>query len=120
MEKEIIVEPGQDPENITIAPATKAGGFIFLSGRAAYGVERDITKQTVVTLRALEKILKHAGSSLDKVVKVNVYLGHREDAAGMNEGWKQVFPKNPPARTTVEAPLPDADLLLEIDLIAVE
>ncbi len=70
-------------------------------------------------LDELEKNLKDSGSSLDKVLKVNVYLNDLKDYAGMNEIYKGRFGAMPPVRTTV-APaggIPGGSLV-EIDCIA--
>ena len=67
----------------------------------------------------LEKELKKAGSSMEKVVKVNVYLADLNDYAAMNEVYQGRFGNKPPVRTTVAtyAGVP-GDSLVEIDCIA--
>ena len=62
-----------------------------------------------------------AGSSMDKVLKVNVYLNDIADYKGMNEVYKGRFGKKPPVRTTVavaKGGVP-GDSLVEIDCIAI-
>jgi len=80
----------------------------------------DITSHTDHVLKDLEDRLKKAGSSMEKVLKVNVYLNDIADYKGMNEVYKGRFGKNPPVRTTVavaKGGVP-GDSLVEIDCIA--
>ena len=55
----------------------------------------------------LKAMLEAAGSSLDKVVKVNVLLASMLEAPNVNEIFARVFPEPPPARTICGARLPD-------------
>ena len=74
---------------------------------------------TKSVLDQLEAELTKAGSSMDKVLKVNVYLHDLEDYAGMNEIFRGRFGPNPPVRTTIAAygGIPGKSLV-EIDCIA--
>ena len=98
--------------------SVKQGGFVFVSGQGAH-FEGDITSHTKRVLDDLEKELKKAGSSMDKVVKVNVYLADLNDYAAMNEVYRGRFGNKPPVRTTVATygGVP-GDSLVEIDCIA--
>ena len=55
----------------------------------------------------LKQLLEAAGSSLDKVVKVNVLLHSMLEAPNMNDVYARFFPDSPPARTVCGACLPD-------------
>jgi 2-iminobutanoate/2-iminopropanoate deaminase len=70
-------------------------------------------------LDEIEQNLKSAGSSMDKVLKVSVFLNDLKDYAGMNEAYKGRFGDTPPVRTTV-APAGGVpgNSLVEIDVIA--
>jgi enamine deaminase RidA (YjgF/YER057c/UK114 family) len=95
------------------------GDVVFVSGKGA-GVDAkgDIRAQTTRVLDQIEESLKTAGSSMDKVLKVNVYLSDIKDYAGMNEAYLGRFGPEPPVRTTVAvAAMPDRSLV-EIDCIA--
>jgi 2-iminobutanoate/2-iminopropanoate deaminase len=95
------------------------GDVVFVSGKGA-GVDAkgDIKAQTTRVLDLIEESLKTAGSSMDKVLKVNVYLADMKDYAGMNEAYLGRFGPEPPVRTTVAvAAIPDRSLV-EIDCIA--
>jgi 2-iminobutanoate/2-iminopropanoate deaminase len=104
--------------------AIRANGFIFISGQGGLDpatgqiVEGDVTVQTTRALDNLKAIVEAAGSSLDHAVKVSVFLKDMNDFAAMNKVYRSYFPKNPPARTTVEVARLPIDLRVEIDLIA--
>ena len=78
----------------------------------------DIKLQTHYTLKNLAKTFGAAGSSLDDVIKAQVFLTDLADFAGFDEVWKTYF-KTPPARTTVGTTgLLVPGTLVEIDLVA--
>ncbi len=80
----------------------------------------DIKLQTRYVLENLKTTFKAAGSSLDDVVKAQVFLMDLDDFAGFDEVWKEYF-KTPPPRTTVGTTgLLVKDTLIEIDLIGVQ
>jgi 2-iminobutanoate/2-iminopropanoate deaminase len=99
--------------------STKLGNLVFISGRGAR-LDGDIKVHTDNVLKIMETELIKAGSSMDKVLKVTVYLDNIKDYYGMNEVYKGRFGKNPPVRTTVAVPngLPPADNLIQMDCIA--
>ena len=98
--------------------STKLGNMIFVAGKGAH-FEGDIKAHTDHVLKELETELKKAGSSMEKVLKVNVYLHDLNDYKGMNEVYKGRFGKKPPVRTTVAVygGVP-GDSLVEMDCIA--
>ena len=125
MEKQLIIPTGTDIENMVIAPAVRVGNLLFLSGTAGYDRELgklagdDIVSQARQALKNLGKVLEAAGSSWDKVVKVNCFLVHaKRDFAGWNKAFKEVFSHNPPARTTVGGDIAMEGALVEVELIA--
>jgi 2-iminobutanoate/2-iminopropanoate deaminase len=104
--------------------AIKANGFLFISGQTAFDpstgkpIEGDTAKQTERIFENLKAILDAAGSSLDRVVKVSVFLQDMDDFSAMNEVYARYFSVDPPARSTVEVSRLPRDFLVEIDLIA--
>jgi 2-iminobutanoate/2-iminopropanoate deaminase len=76
------------------------GGLVFVAGKGEHG-PGDIKVHTTSVLNQLEAELKKAGSSMDKVLKVNVYLHDLKDYDGMNEVFRGRFGPRPPVRTTV-------------------
>ncbi|WP_336517862.1 RidA family protein [Pollutibacter soli] len=100
---------------------TKFGGMVFIAGKGAH-FKGDIKSHTDHVLKELEKELIKAGSSMDKVVKVNVYLDDIKDYKEMNDVFRGRFGKNPPVRTTVavaKGGVP-GDSLVEMDCIAIQ
>jgi 2-iminobutanoate/2-iminopropanoate deaminase len=93
-------------------------GLVYIAGKG-YHETGDIKVHTKAVLDSVEAELKKAGSSMDKVLKVNVYLHDLEDYAGMNEVYRGRFGANPPVRTTIAAygGIPGKSLV-EIDCIA--
>lgn len=104
--------------------AIKANSFVFVSGQVAFDpatsqlVEGDAARQTTRVLENLKAIAEAAGSSLDRAVKVTVFLKDMNDFAAMNEVYARYFAKNPPARSTVEVARLPRDVRVEIDLVA--
>lgn len=104
--------------------AVRANGFIFISGQIAFDpatgqlVEGDAARQTARVLDNLKAIVEAAGSSLDRAVRTTVFLKDMNDFAAMNEIYGRYFPKNAPARSTVEVARLPRDVRVEIDLIA--
>lgn len=106
--------------------AVVAGGLVFVSGIPGFDAERrvavgDFSAQMRQCLANIRNILETAGTSLDKVVKVNVFLDNRADFEAMNLIYREFFGNDPdqwPARTTVEARLPREEFLLEIECVA--
>jgi enamine deaminase RidA (YjgF/YER057c/UK114 family) len=98
--------------------STKLGNLVFISGRGTR-LEGDIKVHTDNVLKIMETELIKAGSSMEKVLKVTVYLDNMKDYYGMNEVYKGRFGKKPPVRTTVAVPngLPPADNLIQMDCI---
>lgn len=122
MTKEIVDVPGLSASTrargIPLSQAVKANGFVFVSGMPPMDVETgaiirgDIETQTRAALKALEHILKAAGSSLDKVVMVRVYAANAGFYGAINKVYAETFKENPPARTFV----PVASWPMEFDL----
>ena len=104
--------------------AVDSNGFAFLSGQIpldpATGqlIAGDIAQQTQRVLENLKAVLDGCGSSLAQVVKTTVYLKDMGEFASMNEVYARYFPKDPPARATVEAARLPRDVRVEIDCIA--
>ncbi len=101
-----------------------AGGLLFLSGQTpidpATGqlVSGDIEVQTDQVLKNLVAVLKEAKMGAENVVKATVYLANFADFPKMNEVYARYFPKDPPARTTIQAAALPMNAQIEIDVIA--
>jgi len=109
---------GPKPEKPLFSNAVSYGNLLFISGIGAH-FPGDIKAHTKHVLDEVEKSLVNAGSSMEKVLKVNVYLNDLKDWPVMNEVFLGRFGAEPPVRTTV-APaggIP-GNSLVEIDCIA--
>lgn len=103
--------------------AVKIPGLIFCSGQtpvdsAGNVVPGDIKAHTAQCLSNLTDVLKTAGSSWDKVVKVNIYLKSMGDYAAVNEEYIKLLPDPKPARTCIQAGGLPFDVDIEIEAIA--
>jgi 2-iminobutanoate/2-iminopropanoate deaminase len=98
--------------------STKLGNLIFVAGKGAH-FEGDIKAHTDHVLKELETELQKAGSSMEKVLKVTVFLHDLNDYKAMNEVYKGRFGSKPPVRTTVAVygGVP-GNSLVEMDCIA--
>jgi enamine deaminase RidA (YjgF/YER057c/UK114 family) len=118
-EKKVIWSGGKKPEKTPLfSGIVTYGNLVFLSGIGAH-FKGDIKSHTQHVLEQIDARLKEAGSSMEKVLKVNVYLNDLKDYAGMNEVFLGKFGPEPPVRTTIAAAggIP-GDSLVEIDCIA--
>jgi len=100
------------------------GDFIFVAGQGPInpgtgslelGDARSETKRVFENMKA---ILQAAGSSLEQVVKCNVYLRDINDFAAMNEVYQTYFSRPFPARTTIQAGALPGGIAVEIECIA--
>ena len=106
------------------SPGARGSNMVFTAGQVAWdktgnliGIN-DVRAQTVQTLANVEAVLKEGGAELSDVVKCNVYLKDMKDFQIMNEEFAKLFPDNPPARTTVQTPMAEPEMLVEIEAIA--
>jgi 2-iminobutanoate/2-iminopropanoate deaminase len=99
----------------------RVGNLYFSSGltgvRSAFG--GDIKEQTHTILKAHKANLEAMGSSLEKVLKVTVFLADvKTEKNAMNEVYAQYFPKDAPARSAVGVQFPDTATRVEMELVA--
>jgi 2-iminobutanoate/2-iminopropanoate deaminase len=93
--------------------AVIGGDFIFVSGLTAVDLQSGermpgtTASETSQILINLKQLLDAAGSSIEKVVKVNVLLHSMLEAPNMNDVYVRFFPDPPPVRTVCGARLPD-------------
>jgi len=106
------------------SPGTRGGNMVFTAGQVAWGNDGnivgigDIEAQTRQTLSNVESVLREGGASWDDVLKCNVYLKDMSDFQRMNEIFSEIFPDRPPARTTVQTPMAEETMLVEIEAVA--
>lgn len=124
MTREIIRPKPGTPPRVPLSPAVKTGNLVFVSGMPAFYGDRQIAKgdfpaQMHQVMKNIQEVLAAAGTSLDKVVKVNVILVRKQDWDDMNRIYREYFKEgNFPARTTIVSGLANPDFLLEIECVA--
>ena len=103
--------------------AVRHGNTLYIAGKGAH-FDGDIKAHTDHVLKELQKELERNGSSMEQVLKVNVYLADLADYKDMNEVFRGRFGKNPPVRTTVATyggvpgnSLVEMDCIAAVDLI---
>ncbi|RAJ14083.1 RidA family protein [Arenibacter echinorum] len=117
--KEVVGDIVMDQDIPLFSGGVKHGNTLYIAGKGAHVEPFEIKAHTEIVLQELEKELKKHGSSMEKVLKVNVYLADLADYKGMNEVFRGRFGPNPPVRTTVATygGVP-GNSLVEMDCIA--
>jgi 2-iminobutanoate/2-iminopropanoate deaminase len=117
--KKVLYRGGKPPATPPLFNGTVLyGNLVFISG-IGYHEPGDIKLHTQKVLEQLKSQLEDAGSSMEKVLKVNVYLNDLKDYEGMNLVFRGAFGPEPGVRTTIAAAggIP-GNSLVEIDCIA--
>ncbi|MEW6102693.1 MAG: Rid family detoxifying hydrolase [bacterium] len=123
MKKAISVKGGRGTKG-PYSQAIAYNDLIFVSGQGPVHLETgeiiysDIKEETTLTLENIKAILEASGSSLDNVLKANVFLANMDDFEEMNEVYKEYFKEPRPARTTIQAARLPSSIKVEIDVIA--
>jgi 2-iminobutanoate/2-iminopropanoate deaminase len=106
------------------SPAVRAGDFIYVSGQGPIDPATnqfslgDVQHETRLVLSNVKRILEAAGASPADVVKCSVFLKDVADFNAMNEVYAEFFGETRPARTTVQAVMPNPAMKVEIDCVA--
>jgi 2-iminobutanoate/2-iminopropanoate deaminase len=109
--REVIRPPGSFVQPVSMA--VRGGDFLFVSGLTAVDLQSGerlpgtTASETRTILTNLKQLLEFSGSSIEKVVKVNVLLHSMLEAPNMNDIYARFFPDSPPARMVCGARLPD-------------
>ena len=106
------------------SPAIVESNLVFVSGQGPLDPvtgeyhKADVQSETRQVFANIKAILEAAGTGMDKVLKVNVYLRDINDFGAMNEVYKTVFTQPFPARTTIQAGALPRGFAVEIECIA--
>ena len=126
MKREVIVTPKAPGAIGPYSQGIAIGDLVFTAGQGGVDpatrkvVEGGIQVETRQVLKNIAAILEAAGSAMENVVKTTVYLKDMGEFAQMNAVYAEFFPKDPPARTTIQAAKLPMDISVEIEAIAIK
>jgi 2-iminobutanoate/2-iminopropanoate deaminase len=124
-----IIQPKNDKLNVSKSlnlphsPGVRVGDFIYLSGMVAIDPETGeravgtVSDEARIILGNMRHMLESAGSSLEKIVKVNVFIYSMLEYDNFNNAYRVFFPQDPPARTVCGVQLSNG-AKLEIECVA--
>jgi 2-iminobutanoate/2-iminopropanoate deaminase len=123
VQREVISGEGVPPTIGPYSPGVRAGEFLYVSGQAGIDPATSepagptIADQARQAMQNVEAVLRAGGSSPELVVNVTVLVADISTFAVVNEIFGETFPKDPPARMTMQVPLPHG-LLISIGCVA--
>ena len=124
MEKKVPQTVRGVPMKAPYSSAVIHESLVFISGQVAYDFEKKtlvsgtIEEEARLALETLRTIVEEAGSGMEKVLKVSVFLTDIEDFERFNNVYKEFFPPDPPARSCVEVSALPYGARVEIEAIA--
>jgi 2-iminobutanoate/2-iminopropanoate deaminase len=128
MKREIIrVEPLTtflEKYNAPSSTVTRHGDTLYVTGAPPFDPKTgeiykgDISRQTELVLEQMKQCVEAGGSSLENILKVNVYVTNVEMFPKVNEVYRKYFPSNYPARIFVNVPAWNGGFDIEVDCIA--
>ncbi|CCH40599.1 hypothetical protein BN7_132 [Wickerhamomyces ciferrii] len=122
MPERITWEAVKGQGNSLLSPAYKSNGHVFLSGSTGQDPKTgifpgDVKEQTENVIQGLKRTLEASGSSLDKTLKVLLFISHAADAAAINEVYAKHFTTKP-ARSALVVGFPNPKIKVEIEVVA--
>lgn len=112
-------------QSAPFSPVIEANGVLYIAGHLGRDAQTrayadTIGEQTTQTLENIGATLATVGADHADIVRCQVFMTEIEGFREMNAAYRTFFPKNPPARTTVEVSgLAAPDALIEIECTAV-
>ena len=125
MKKEIIATDKAPAALAGYNQAIKVGDLIFTAGQLGFDPKTgefagdDVAIQTKQALENIKAIVEAAGSNMEKMVKVTIFLSDINHYGEVNKVYGQYFTTDFPARSVVEAANLPKNALIEIEAIAV-
>jgi 2-iminobutanoate/2-iminopropanoate deaminase len=123
LKREVIAGPGVPKAIGPYSAGVRAGDFLYVSGQPGTDPETgepagpDIAAQARQAMRNVEAVLRAGGSSPELVVNVTVLVADISTFGVVNEIFGETFPSEPPARMTMQVPLPQG-LLISVGCVA--
>ena len=124
MERQVVTGPGVPAGIGPYSQAVRAGGFLFVSGQPGVDPETGeaagptFREQATQALANLDAVLRAGGSRPELVVSTTVLVADQSSFPELNELYAAFFPQEPPARMTMQVPLPRG-LLISIGCTAI-
>jgi 2-iminobutanoate/2-iminopropanoate deaminase len=122
-ERVVIDGPGVPPVIGPYSPGVRAGDFVYVAGQAGLDPASGepagdtLAEQARQAMRNVEAVLRAGGSRPELVVNVTVLVTDIAEFGVVNEVFAETFPSEPPARMTMQVPLPHG-LLISIGCVA--
>jgi 2-iminobutanoate/2-iminopropanoate deaminase len=122
--KKKIINSTEIPVSGPYSSAVEANDIIFISGQlpvdpATGEIINDIKKATRQILINIQTLLKKTDLDMSNIVKTTIFLKNIKDFPAVNEIYADFFPKEPPARSTIEASVLPREALIEIEATAI-
>lgn len=102
----------------TCASCVEAGGFIYLAHHAGGYAEQNVAYQMRKTFESMQETLEQAGSSLQEIIQINLYLRNIKDLREACDVFAEYFGEHPPARMTLTTDFFDERCLCMMDGVA--
>jgi len=125
MEKEVLRIAGVKPHLLPFNHVIKAGNTLYLSSQLSCNlktgeiIQGNIETQTRNALENIKYLLENSGSSIEKILKVVIYMRDVSEFDMMNSVYRKYFKKGEePARVTVQAASPIDGIDIEIEITA--
>jgi len=108
MPKQIIPVPGAPNPNGHYSHAVRTGNLLYIAGQIPLDVntgklvEGDVEAQAWQVFKNLKTVLDAAGLDFSDIVKCHLYVDDMANFAVVNGVYREHFPTDPPARTTIQ------------------
>lgn len=124
MQQRKIIQTQHAPAAIgPYSQAIRAGSFVFASGQLGLNpqtgkLQEGVEAQTRQALANVQAVLAAAGTGVEKVVKVTLFLADMADFAKVNAIYGELFQQEPPARSTIQVAALPLGGLVEVEVVA--